>query len=329
MRPARRIARSPATPRRSRTSTYTWNFGDTGASGTDTWAYGSNKGHNSRNSATGGVAAHLYVTTGVDTAYVATVTAHSGSNTASCQLGVTAYDPAGSNGFAGTKTTCVSASGTPAPGAAAARRARRCSSTSSFNTALGLLALRQRQARAVQVRRYLQRRQCDAERQRRGASGRMAGCEGTQSEPADLQELPAPRSILQHPPPAGDGRIADIDFEGGGSANAAVSTPGGHTHSLSDHPLEPAIPMAITAGYSWAQCAQWGLIEQQSRPRCGAASVRSSTSTRTIPLSGMALTPTSTIRPLIGNLVNGVGAARAAARANEVFRISACRLGCH
>ena len=24
--------------------TYTWNFGDTGASGTDTWAYGSNPG---------------------------------------------------------------------------------------------------------------------------------------------------------------------------------------------------------------------------------------------------------------------------------------------
>ena len=96
--------------------TYTWNFGDTGASGTDTWAYGSNTGRNSRNSAIGGVAAHLYVTTGVDTAYVATVTAHSGSNTASCQLGVTAYDPAGSNGFAGTKTTCVSSSGTPVAG---------------------------------------------------------------------------------------------------------------------------------------------------------------------------------------------------------------------
>ena len=75
--------------------TYTWNFGDTGASGTEPGRMAANPGHNSRNSATGGVAAHLYVTTGVDTAYVATVTAHSGSNTASCQLGVTAYDPAG------------------------------------------------------------------------------------------------------------------------------------------------------------------------------------------------------------------------------------------
>ena len=104
------------------------------------------------------MAAHLYVTTGVDTAYVATVTAHNGSNTASCQLGVTAYDPAGSHGFAGTKTTCVSASGTPTAGIGRLPRRRRSAQHSSFNTALASTALRQRQARAVQVRRYLHRR---------------------------------------------------------------------------------------------------------------------------------------------------------------------------
>ena len=43
---------------------YTWNFGDANASGTGTWKYGSNAGRNSKNSATGGVAAHLYVTPG-------------------------------------------------------------------------------------------------------------------------------------------------------------------------------------------------------------------------------------------------------------------------
>ena len=64
--------------------TYTWDFGDTGASGTDTWAYGANAGHNGKNTATGGVAAHLYVTPGADTAYTATVTATDGANTASC-----------------------------------------------------------------------------------------------------------------------------------------------------------------------------------------------------------------------------------------------------
>jgi hypothetical protein len=102
--------------------TYTWNFGDTGGSGSNTWAYGANPGKNSRNSATGGVAAHLYITTGVDTAYVATVTAHSGSNTASCQLGVTAYDPAGRTALRARKTTCVGLWDSD-PGSADARRA--------------------------------------------------------------------------------------------------------------------------------------------------------------------------------------------------------------
>ncbi len=86
--------------------TYTWNFGDTGASGTGTWPYGANAGRNSRNTAAGGVAAHLYITSGTDTAYAVTVTAHDGTNTASCQLGVTAYDPNGANGFPATATTC-------------------------------------------------------------------------------------------------------------------------------------------------------------------------------------------------------------------------------
>ena len=115
---------------------YTWNFGDTGASGTDTWAYGANPGHNSRNTATGGVAAHVYQTAGVDTAYVATVTARDGTNTASCQLGVTAYDPARSHGFAGTKTTCVSASGTPTPGSGGCPAGAAVLHTSSTGTAL-------------------------------------------------------------------------------------------------------------------------------------------------------------------------------------------------
>ena len=76
MRPARRIAAITGNTTAFQDVTYTWNFGDTGASGTDTWAYGANPGQNSRNSATGGVAAHLYVTAGADTAYTATVTAH-------------------------------------------------------------------------------------------------------------------------------------------------------------------------------------------------------------------------------------------------------------
>lgn len=91
---------------------FTWNFGDGGTSGTTNWVYGSNAGHNSRNTATGGIAAHLYVVpdgTG-DQTYTVTVTATDGTNTATCSVGalagVTAFDPSGSNGFPGNKTTC-------------------------------------------------------------------------------------------------------------------------------------------------------------------------------------------------------------------------------
>ena len=86
---------------------YRWTFGDTGSSGTGTWAFGSNAGQNGKNSATGAAAAHLYITSGADTTYPVTVTAYDGTNTASCQLAVTAYDPAGAHGFPGTQTTCV------------------------------------------------------------------------------------------------------------------------------------------------------------------------------------------------------------------------------
>jgi hypothetical protein len=112
---------------------YSWSFGDTGTSGTSTWAYGSNAGHNSKNSATGGVAAHLYITGGSDTNYNATVTATDGTNTASCTLGVTAYDPSGSNGFAGAATTCAynSTLGSGCPAGAKTLQ------TSSLSTALG------------------------------------------------------------------------------------------------------------------------------------------------------------------------------------------------
>src|SRR5216683_3171105 len=42
--------------------TITWSFGDSGASGTGTWAYGARPNTNSRNTASGGIAAHLYIT---------------------------------------------------------------------------------------------------------------------------------------------------------------------------------------------------------------------------------------------------------------------------
>src|SRR5258708_24370816 len=52
-------------------------------------------GVNARNKATGGIAAHLFITEGRDTKYTATVTVKNGTSTAVCGVGVTVYDPSG------------------------------------------------------------------------------------------------------------------------------------------------------------------------------------------------------------------------------------------
>jgi hypothetical protein len=116
--------------------TYSWDFGDSGASGTGSWKYGANAGKNRMNTATGGVAAHLYITSGSDKPYTAKVTATDGTNTASCQLVLTAYDPSGANGFPGSATTCVSSSGTPVGGSNGCPAGAAVVRTASFVTAL-------------------------------------------------------------------------------------------------------------------------------------------------------------------------------------------------
>src|SRR5262249_8320524 len=116
---------------------YSWNFGDTGASGSGgSWSNGANAGHDSKNVATGAVAAHLYLTNGGDTSYPVTVTAYDGTNTAHCNLGVTAYAPSGANGFAGAATTCVAATGTPVAGSGGCPAGARVMQQSNLGTAL-------------------------------------------------------------------------------------------------------------------------------------------------------------------------------------------------
>ena len=115
---------------------FKWSFGDTGASGSGKWAYGSNASGNSMNVGSGIVAAHLYRTSGSDTNYTATVTATDGTNTTSCNIGVTAYDAGGSNGFPGAATTCVSSSGTPVAGSGGCPSGANVLRTSSVQSAL-------------------------------------------------------------------------------------------------------------------------------------------------------------------------------------------------
>jgi hypothetical protein len=299
---------------------YSWNFGDTGASGTDTWAYGSNRGHNSRNTAVGGVAAHLYVTPGVDTAYVVTVTAHNGANTASCQLGVTAYDAAGANGFAGTATTCVSASGTPLAGSGGCPAGAAVVHSSSESAALNS---------ALNSKRVLFK--C-GDTFSGGASvggtkfsiGAYGGCEGTQTNRPILHGM-----FTIGTGTATDGRIADLDFESSG-AYALMSGFPSSGNVNGPMTLYNLLSNGNTASFYWAQGTQWGLIDSvMTSLGAGAEGVYVNyaenncvNGSSAYNCGGTASYTNVNYQALLGNSFNGASYSSG----YETVRISACRL---
>ena len=234
--------------------TYTWNFGDTGASGTGTWAYGSNPGKNSRNTATGGVAAHLYITEGSDTTYTATVTATDGTNTATCQLGVTAYDPAGSNGFPGSATTCVYSDGSVGSGCPAGAQTL---STSSFKTALGSSHFGNGKQVLFKCGDTFtgESPTLNAVKWSIGAYG---GCQGTQTNRPLISDTGTGNQISIGAN-AGDGRVSDLSFEGNDKANASVQSA-----SCGPTPYQLTLSNLYTDGdkgsYSTSCAAQFGVI---------------------------------------------------------------------
>jgi hypothetical protein len=300
---------------------YSWDFGDTGASGTDTWAYGANRGHNSRNSATGGVAAHLYVTPGVDSAYVVTVTAHAGTNTASCQLGVTAHDPSRANGFAGPKTTCVSASGTPTPGSGGCPAGAAALSTSSFNTALGSFGSGKRVLFKCGDTFSGDNATLSGVTWSVGAYG---GCEGTQTNRPIISDSGSSGEFTVAVSSTGDGRIADLDFEGNGRGAYAVETGGGN-----------AIPYQITlynlysngnnSNYAWSQGAQWALVNSvMTGMRTSIGMYANFSGNNPSQWSGNPFN-NDNYQALLGNLLNGNGGTNNGA-GQETVRLSACRL---
>jgi hypothetical protein len=295
--------------------TYTWNFGDSNASGTGTWAHGANPGHNSRNTATGGVAAHLYITPGVDTAYTVTVTAHDGTNTASCQLGVTAHDPAGSNGFAGTATTCVSASGTPVPGSGGCPAGAAVLNTSSVGTAL---------SGSRSGKRTLFR--C-GDTFTGGATisgvtwsvGAYGGCQDTQTNRPIMHG-----TLAVNMQSTGDGRIADLDFESTGGA--AVLSNSNYDYIPYQVTLYNLLSNGNNTSFYTAQGAQWGYIQlvqtgmgtQQGTYINFAQNNQSQWGTNS-------LYNNIDYQAVLGSSFNGVGAPSSGAGI-ETVRVSACRM---
>ena len=270
------------------------------------------------------MAAHLYVTPGADTTYTATVTATDGTNTASCQLGVTAYDPAGSHGFPGTRTTCVSAAGTPAAGSGGCPAGAAVMKSSSFNTALAKLGSGKRVLFKCGDTFTGDDATLNGTTWSVGAYG---GCEGTQtSQPIFNDTAGTGNYQLNISPNAGDGRISDIYFNGNGSGGGAVSMAAGPSQ---------AIPYQVTlwnlqssgnsAGYYWAQGAQWGLIGSTQLNSRGSIAVFLNTNENN-PTQWKGTYPNLDYQAAIGNFVNGVGAAGGSGSGIEAFRVSACRL---
>lgn len=305
--------------------TYTWNFGDNGASGSATWAYGSNPNVNSRNTATGGVGAHLYVTAGNDTNYTVTVTATNGVNTASCLLPtVTAYDPSGVNGFPGSATTCVAQSTAPVAGVGGCPTGAAVLTTTSFNTALG--------TPFGNGKRVLFK--CgDTFTGDNATLGAVTwsidqygtGCTG--SNRPIFSDTTNGNQILGFGGSAGDGRISNIDLEGNGSGARGiwdtVFNVGGFIKVVYQITLSNLLSNGTSESFGFAQGAQWGLIN----------SVQANESTigtffnfngNNPPYSG------NTVNNLdysaaIGNSLDGTGAINDS-QGREVFRVSTCRM---
>jgi len=308
---------------------YSWNFGDANASGTGTWQYGSNAGHNSKNTATGGVAAHLYVTPGADTAYTVTVTANDGTNTASCQLGVTASDPASANGFAGAKTACVSSSGTPVAGGGGCPAGAAVLQQSNTGNALSSSFGSGKRVLFKCGDTFTGGYTIAA-----GAStwsiGAYGGCENTASgRPIFKGGLSLNSSNTTVGPI--DGRITDIDFEGGGSGLVAITTNTGF--NLLQITLYNLYANGLQSGYYISGGSQIGIVQSVMTGMTDREGVFWNYSENNCLNGSSALNCGQGSSPVfanvnytavLGNLFNGQGVSTSVSW--ETFRMSACRL---
>jgi hypothetical protein len=304
--------------------TYTWSFGDAGASGTGTWAYGSNPGKNSMNSATGGVGAHLYIVPsgGSDTSYVTTVTATDGTYTASCQLGVTAYDPSGANGFSGTATTCVYSDGSLGSGCPAGAATL---SSSSFATALSTTYLGNGKQVLFKCGDTFSGKDTTINATK-WSVGAYGGCQGTQTNRPIINSSLTSNSAILVGYTAGDGRIADLDFEGAGTGASAVNTDGGTTQINYQITLWNLNSNGNASSYAYSQGAQWGMIGLVQKSSTGIGTFLNYNENNPGTWSSSNVFNNLNYAALIGSSISGVGSAGDNGSGIETVRISACRM---
>jgi len=230
----------------------------------------------------------------------------------------------GAHGFAGAKTTCVSATGTPVPGSGDCPAGAGVLNTSSFNKALAKLSSGKRVLFKCGDIFYGDNAMLNGTTWSVGAYG---GCQGMQTSQPIFNDTAATGNYqLDISPNAADGRISDIYFNGNGTAGGAVS--------MAADPTQ-AIPYQVTlwnlqstgnaAGYYWAQGAQWGLIgSTQLNSRGAIAAFINSNANNPSQWNGKY--PNLDYQAAIGNFINGVGTAGGSGSGIEAFRVAACRL---
>jgi hypothetical protein len=233
---------------------------DGGASGSGTWAYGSNAGGNNMNEGSGVVAAHLYRTAGSDTSYTATVTASDGTNTASCDLAVSAYDPSGTNGFPGAATTCISSSGTPVAGSGGCPASAAVLKTSSVQTAIS-------NAYGNGKRLLFKcgdtfsgdNGQSDNLTAVKWAIGAYGGCQDTQSG-RPIFSNSGSNYIFQFSGSNGNGTLSDFDCEGNSSSIGGCIWADASGVMYQDT-IYNAYSNGESVSFNWAQCSQCAAVQ--------------------------------------------------------------------
>lgn len=293
----------------------TWDSGDTLGSGTSTWTYGSNAGHNLKRYGTGNIFAHLYVTEGRDTKYTATVTSSDGVNQISCGVGITVFDPSGANGWPGAATTCFfnTTVGSGCPAGATQTVA------STFAATNGNLANKRLLYKCGDTFTGDNNTITGV----KWSVGAYGGCEGTQTNRPIFNDT-VTNCQIEIGPNAGDGRISDIAFRGNGTAKCAVETIAFVTQNI---PYQITMWNLSSTGnasnYSWFQGAQWGLIGSAASDARGISVFVNSEGAN--PTQQIGTFPNVDYQSVMGNFINGVGLAGGGGTGVEAFRTAYCR----
>lgn len=307
---------------------YLWNFSDSSAiSGQGNWAYGSKSGYTSKNLATGGLVAHPYIVTpgGGNKTYTPIVTATDGTNTATCSLSVTVFDPNGVNGFPGTATTCVGASALPVAGVGGCPTGAAVLNQASYSTALGGSAFGNGKRVLFKCADTFTSSSGVFLNAVKWLIGAFGGCENTLTNRPIFSTTGSTSIVFtaSSSSAVGDGRIADIDFNGNNAGNIPVLQQGSSTSLVGYQITLYNLNSRNTDGLMQVGLmAQFGLIGSTMNGMVNNIGVYFNNAGFAVAQFPGSVFPNLNYQALIGNFMNGVGA-HTGCNGIETFRISA------